>query len=890
MFKRSGVFFVLLLALLSFISCEHKEKSELAFNDLMTWSKEVPLPDEYGLAGGFAGYHDGVILFAGGSNFETHQWRADAVKVYSDIVYALIESEDGTRSWKEQTVRLPEPVAYGASVTLRDGILCFGGMNGEKVFDTVFLLRWNSQTGEAEISDAGKMPFPLANMQAALIGNDIYLIAGQTGLSTPETMSDAFLKTTYRNGTLVWSDVNAADRDGNEYLNVFPGGERILVAAASQFNGENESVYVVGGRKELGGDRYEFFSDTWEFNPTKSLWSRKSDAPVPLMGASAVSVGMAHIFILNGAQGDLLTQLVNGDLTQENHPGFHKQGFAYYTITDSWMETPATPANQVTAPVIRSGYGKNDPIYIISGETKPQIRTPDVWRITLNAVKPSFGWVNFSVIGIYLLGIVGVGVFFYFRNKNTDDFFKGGGRIPFWVAAFSIFATMLSSITFIAVPGKAFATNWGNFVLQFSMFIVTPIVVIFFLPFFRRITSASAYEYLEKRFNLFARLFASASFIIFHIGRMGIVMYLPAIALSMIVTISPDPQVNQVICILIMGVLSMIYCAMGGLEAVVWTDTIQSFVLLGGAIVTVVLIIFSVGGLPEFFTTAVAADKFKMIEWDWSLTSYMIPAFWVVLLGGFGQNLVPYASDMSIVQRYMSVKDEKAAKKSIWTNTIISVVASALFFFLGTALFVFYKNNPTYIDPLIDKVDYVFPVFISQELPIGIAGLVVAAIFAAAQSTVSTSINSATAAIVTDFFQRFDLATEEKKGLLLSRIVTVLFGLIGTLTGVIFVYLSSRSLWDNFMTILGLVGGAMCGLFCLGIFTKRASGISVSIATIIGVASTWLIGLYTPVHPYLYALINVVITFVSGYLLGFIFPSDPQKVAEYSIYGKKIKN
>ena len=209
---------------------------------------------------------------------------------------------------------------------------------------------------------------------------------------------------------------------------------------------------------------------------------------------------------------------------------------------------------------------------------------------------------------------------------------------------------------------------------------------------------------------------------------------------------------------------------------------------------------------------------------------------------------------------------------------------------MGTALFVFYKNNPTYIDPLIDKVDYVFPVFISQELPIGIAGLVVAAIFAAAQSTVSTSINSATAAIVTDFFQRFDLATEEKKGLLLSRIVTVLFGLIGTLTGVIFVYLSSRSLWDNFMTILGLVGGAMCGLFCLGIFTKRASGLSVSIATIIGVASTWLIGLYTPVHPYLYALINVVITFVSGYLLGFIFPSDPQKVAEYSIYGKKIKN
>lgn len=877
------------LALLTFFGCKENLKSEVGFQNLMTWEREASLPDEFGFAGAFGGFHNQVILYAGGCHFYTKTWQADAKKVYFDRVYVLQEDEKGEKQWTLAPTRLPQPLAYGASVTLPEGVLCLGGMNDKLISNNAFLLKWNSEKNDVEIIDLGEMPLPLANTQATYCEGRIYVAGGQTSLQTPESTTSAFLQASFdgSKNLLKWHQgVVTTDGEGNEYEDVMPAEPRILATVATQFNGEKDSVYVIGGRQELGNNQFVFFSDTWAYNPTKKSWKRCADAPVPLMAASAVSVGMAHIFILNGAQGDLLTQLINGELTQQEHPGFHKEGFAYYTITDQWMSTPATAANQVTTPIVRWGESKTAPIYIISGEIKPQVRTSDVWKITLSDVKPNFGWINFTVIGIYLLSIVGIGVFFYFRNKSTDDFFKGGGRVPFWVAAFSIFATMLSSITFIAVPGKAFATNWVNYVLQFSMFIVTPIVVIYFLPFFRRITSASAYEYLERRFNLFARLFASASFIIFHIGRMGIVMYLPAIALSMVVSISPDPQTNQVICILIMGILSMIYCAMGGLEAVVWTDTIQSFVLLGGGIITVLLIIFNVGGPGEFFSTALAADKFKMIEWDWSATSYMVPAFWVVLLGGFGQNLVPYSSDMSIVQRYMSVKDEKAARKSIWTNTIISVIASALFFFLGTALYVFYKKHPTYIDPLIDKVDYVFPVFISQELPVGIAGLVVAAVFAAAQSTVSTSINSATAAIVTDFFQRFNIAVEAKKGLLLSRIVTVLFGLIGTVTGIIFVFLSSRSLWDNFMTILGLAGGAMCGLFCLGIFTKRANGLSVSFATIIGVISTWLIGLYTPIHSYLYALVNVVITFASGYLLGFIFKGDQQKAINYSIYKK----
>ena len=320
---------LLCLGVCFFLSCSQKENSEIAFNRLMTWSRESSLPAEYGLAGAYAGYHNNAVIFAGGCHFATDRWRSDAVKIYTDDIYVLTE-EDNVRLWKKQDIRLPHPVAYGASVTVPDGVLCFGGMNSETVFDLVLLLKWNSKTQTVEVIELGKMPTALANMQAALHGKDIYLIGGQTAPNVMETTTAAFLKGRYTNTSspLTWIDVRSTDAEGNEYLNQMPADPRILAAATTQFNGESESIYVIGGRQELGNNQFVFFSDTWEFNPTKSLWIRKADAPVPLMAASAVSVGMAHIFVLNGAQGDLLTQLVNGELTQQAHPGFHKESYA----------------------------------------------------------------------------------------------------------------------------------------------------------------------------------------------------------------------------------------------------------------------------------------------------------------------------------------------------------------------------------------------------------------------------------------------------------------------------------------------------------------------------------------------------------------------------------
>lgn len=344
---------------------------------------------------------------------------------------------------------------------------------------------------------------------------------------------------------------------------------------------------------------------------------------------------------------------------------------------------------------------------------------------------------------------------------------------------------------------------------------------------------------------------------------MGIVIYLPALAINEIIQLHINPQINMLYSILIMAGLSIIYCSLGGLEAVVWTDTIQSFILLGGAFLTVALIIIRVGGIAEFFQTAMEYKKFKIAVFDFSLNSFKHPVLWVIILGGFGQNLIPYASDQSIIQRYMAVKEIGEAKKSIWTNTILSLFASALFFLVGTALFVFYKNYSHALNPSISKVDEIFPTFIVKELPVGISGLLVASILAAAQSTISTSINSATAIIISDFLLPFAPSLSEKKQLILSRIITIIFGLLGTGCAIILLSLNNPSLWDSFMDMLGLVLGAICGLFLLGVFFQKANGLGAMVGVILGICTTLLLR-SVGLHGYLNGFINFFATMLWG--------------------------
>ena len=358
---------------------------------------------------------------------------------------------------------------------------------------------------------------------------------------------------------------------------------------------------------------------------------------------------------------------------------------------------------------------------------------------------------------------------------------------------------------------------------------------------------------------------------------MAIVMSLTGLALAVATPLTPMQSV------LLMGVLSIVYCTLGGIEAVIWTDTIQTFVLLGGAVLALALLINGVdGGVSGFITAAQNANKFAFANLHWDVASNQI-ALWVIILGAFGQNLSSYTADQAVVQRYMTTATKELAAKSIWTNAILSVPATFLFFAIGTALFAFYQTHPGKLDPTI-TTDQIFPLFISREMPIGIAGLIVAGVFAAAQSTVSTSMNSTATALVTDFMRPFSVCQTERMYLSIARWSTFFIGVLGTLLGLIFVDPEIKSLFDASIKIIGLFMGLLGGLFVLGATSRRATASGALVGAFVGAIVMFWLWQFTTVNGYLYTISGMITCVGVGFLISLVTGPQEKDLRGLTIY------
>lgn len=862
---------------------------------MLQWESLPGLPDSLGLGGPLVGVHKDVLIVAGGANFPKPVWDND--KVWRDEAWVLIKGESGDHEWVGG-FRLDRPIAYAACVSTPYGVACLGGTDGQTTFDRCFLLQWDPQSRQLSQEPLPSLPEPCAYGAAARIGDVIYLAGGQSGESLETAMANFWrLDPSQRGGSpeaFRW-----------EILPAWPGPARAFHLAAAQHNGFDDCIYVISGRCAHEPDRLtgvlgfaataDVFAlrDVYEFNPQHydpgafdvrnrmysgtdrfaQPWRRRADVPYCVMAGTGAAIGQSHIFVLSGADGTLMAR---ADELKLEHPGFPKRVLAYHTITDTWIEAGPSPANQVTTPAALW----NGRVILASGEIKPRVRTPAVWAIEPVGQAHSFGAVNFTVLIVYLLAMVGVGVYFANKNRDTNDYFRGGQKVLWWAAGCSIFATMLSSITYMAIPAKAYAQDWVYLVGNLMIPVVAPVAIYLALPFFRQIDATSAYEYLHKRFNMPVRLFASTSFTLFHIFRMGIVMSLASLALASVTSLTAAQ------CVLIMGVLSIVYCTIGGIEAVIWTDTIQTFVLLGGALVCVGLMIAgSDGGLGAFVGTASGDGKLHAFNWHHDPTSVSL-AFWVVILGAFGQHLSSYTADQAVVQRYMTTPDIRRAAGSIWTASLMTIPATFLFFSLGTALYVFYKSNPERLDPTY-MTDQIFPLFIAREVPVGVAGLIVAGIFAAAQSTISTSMNSTSTAVVTDFLRPFRIVRAEGHYLFWARVLTLGFGAAGTGLGLLFIDPANRSLFDSFIRVIGLFMGVLGGLFALGILTRRATGWGSLLGALAGAAVMALVPLYTTINGYLFAAIGITTCFVVGYAASLLFPSDSHSTEGLTIHSMR---
>ena len=483
--------------------------------------------------------------------------------------------------------------------------------------------------------------------------------------------------------------------------------------------------------------------------------------------------------------------------------------------------------------------------------------------------KRHFSFGAWSVVVAYFGVIALMGWYFARKEKSANSFFKGGGNIPWYVAGVSIFATMLSSVTFLAVPALSYISDWRlyqNVVLGYVL--ITPLALLVYMPVFRRMNLTSAYEYLERRFNLGTRLFSSGMFIIFMVLRVAIVTLLPAIAIDAVTGIGVD------VAIAICGVVTIVYCSLGGLEAVIWSDFVQGLVLLGGAVaILVALVIGTDGGVSGVLSLSAASGK--TLCWDFRPELAELTV-WVALSLGITQCLFSYTADQCIVQRYIAVKDEKAAARSIVCNCLLGLAASALFFAIGTALWTHYKCHPEMLDPLMPKPDSILPHFMSMELPPAVAGLVIAAVFAATISTLSANLSAASSALTTDFVARFRALTDRAR-VRLGQSVVIACGVIGTAAAFVLAHVDLRSLCDLFQETISTVTAGVAGVFFLGVFCKRVGGA----AAVTGLAVNYVIcfglkfGGFAAawgIHPFLIGGFGLVACIATGLLISLFVP------------------
>ncbi len=431
--------------------------------------------------------------------------------------------------------------------------------------------------------------------------------------------------------------------------------------------------------------------------------------------------------------------------------------------------------------------------------------------------------IDFFIIVIYIVATTAFGAWFVKRSGSMKGFTLAGNMIPGWAIGLSLMATYLSSISFLANPGKSYASDWSPFVFSLTLPVAIWIASKWFIPLYRNQVKTTAYEYLEQRFALWARLYMSTAYILLQIGRFAVVLYLTALALAALL------DVDIKMLILALGCLTIIYTLLGGFAAVIWTDVVQSIVLFfGGLLCLFILLTNMPGGWEQLSAVASQENKFSLGSMDLDL---VIQGFWVIFIFGIVENLKNFSVDQNYIQRFLSAPSETEAKKALWLGGLLYIPVSALFFMIGTTLFVYYLNVPA--ETLPEKADQIFPYFIVNELPVGLAGLVIAGVLAASMSTLDSSLNSSATVFTVDFYKRiFNKGADDHAQLKMIRVATAVLGVLATLAGLLMI--NAKTALDVWWKMSAIFGGGMLGLFLSAVLMPKLQSRHAFVATLTG--------------------------------------------------------
>ena len=476
--------------------------------------------------------------------------------------------------------------------------------------------------------------------------------------------------------------------------------------------------------------------------------------------------------------------------------------------------------------------------------------------------------IDLIIFFLFTGGIVVFGCSFFNKKLSSDEFTSAGRSLPGWVVGMSIFATYVSSISYLGYPGNAYSSNWNAFVFSLSIPIASYFAAKYFVPFYRNQGSVSAYSFLEERFGTWARLYASACYLLTQIARMGSILFLLALPMNLLM------GWNIQLVIIFTSIAIIIYSMLGGIKAVIWTEAIQGFILIGGALICLIVLLFSMPeGPTQTFEMAISDHKFDLGSFSADLST---STFWVCLIYGIFTNLQNYGIDQNYVQRYHTAKNEKEAKFSALFGGYLFIPVSAIFFLIGTALYTYYQVYPELLPAEGIKADYVFPLFIVNQLPTGLTGLFIASIFAAGMSTVATIVTSSSTILLTDYYQRIRKQTSDRERLWVLKVASLVIGVLGILIALALVNVDS--ILDAWWKLSSIFSGGMLGLFLLGYLAKKAKNIDAAIGVICGAiviawisADQWLGLPESGIHEYLAIVLGTLIIFLVGFLSAHLF-------------------
>jgi solute:Na+ symporter, SSS family len=510
-------------------------------------------------------------------------------------------------------------------------------------------------------------------------------------------------------------------------------------------------------------------------------------------------------------------------------------------------------------------------------------------------------WIDITIMVVYFLSMAAMGPYFARKNKTTENYFLGGRSFPGWLIGLSMFATSISSITFVAYPADAYKTAYIRFLPCLMLPVGIYIAAKVFLPFYRRAHITSAFEYLEARFGSGVRTYAATAFVIAQVTRLGMILYL----VSMLV--QEMTGLNAQYSILLGGVITSFYTITGGIEAVIWTDFFQSFLLWFGGFAILVIIVLNIdGGLATIFSVAAADGKFMLGDLN-TATGELVKAplgfsltektVLMMLFVGLTNWMTEYSSNQNVIQKYVATKNPKEATQAIWICCLCSVPTWAFFMLIGTSLYVYFKLNP---DPnalaMLDgtaKADSIVPYFVIQKMPIGISGLVIAGVLSAAMSSLSSSINAISAVSIVDIYKRHLAKNQsDKHYMYAARFVSLVASVLMLAFAMMLLYATDKTLQDTGAKMTAILGGGLLGLYLLGFLTKRGDGRALFFAIVATLAfSLWLalveLKVIAPIvrfETYYGIIIGNFIMFAVAYALGALFFKSKRDLTNLTLW------